>query len=345
VTLKVLLVGQEAAGTHILRALVQSTHQVVAVLTQEPKAPGESASLSLPAAKAGLPVLPAKLVKDAGFATVVRQWQVDLLLNVHSLHIVSDAVLAAPKIGAFNLHPGPLPAYAGLNTPAWAIYKGETEYGVTVHWMHPGIDTGPVAFEERFPVPAKATPLALAAECTRRGVALLRQLIERADADANAIPSLPQDLAARAYYPRGRLPEDGRIDWTRPAEQVARFARAFDYGPFASPWGRPLAMIAGRCVGVLGLEPTALGADRPAGSHRLANGSLQVACVDRWIDVGHVFVDSVRLTDDQIARLVEQTSDGDVRRQTTPSDVNAGGSGGTRVTATLRRRRRRTGRS
>lgn len=303
-SLNVLIAGQEAAGAQILRTLAGSKHRVVAVLTQEPKAIGESTSLSAHAARAGLPVMPAALVKDADFAARVRDLDVDLLLNVHSLHIVSDEVLAAPRIGAFNLHPGPLPSYAGLNTPAWAIYNGETEYGVTVHWMRPGIDTGPIAFEERFPVPAKVTALGLAAECTRRGVALLERLVACAERGAEAIPSMQQDLAARVYYARNRIPQDGVVDWRRPAEEVARFARAFDYGPFASPWGRPIATIAGARVGVLGLEPTELVVDAPAGAHRLANGSLQVACGDRWIEIRHVFDDRVLLTRERVANWV-----------------------------------------
>jgi methionyl-tRNA formyltransferase len=277
---------------------------VVAVLTQEPKAVGESTSLSAHAARAAVPVLPAALVKDAGFAERMRAWEVDLLLNVHSLHIVADEVLAAPRIGAFNLHPGPLPSYAGLNTPAWAIYNGEAEYCVTVHWMRPGIDTGPVAFEERFPVPAKITALGLAAECTRRGVALLQRLIEHAERGTETIPSVPQDPAARVYYARDRVPQDGVVDWRRPADEVARFARAFDYGPFASPWGRPIATIAGRRVGVLGLEPTDVVVDAPAGAHRLVNGSLHVACGDRWIEVRHVFDDGVLLTRERVAEWI-----------------------------------------
>ena len=293
--LNVLIAGQEAAGAQILRTLVASRHHVVAVLTQEP------ASLSGHATQAGLTTLPAKLVRDAAFAEKIREWEVDLLLNVHSLHIVADTVLAAPKIGAFNLHPGPLPSYAGLNTPAWAIYNGEPEYGVTVHWMQPGIDTGPVAFQEQFAMPAKVTALALAGECTRRGVALLNRLIERAAADPSSIPRTPQDLAARTYYPRHRIPEDGRIDWNRQAEVVARFARAFDYGPFTSPWGRPVAVIAGRRVEVLGIDPTGVATDAAAGSHRLDDGMLQLACSDEWVDVRHVFVDGALVKSYRVA--------------------------------------------
>lgn len=323
--LNVLIAGQEAAGAQILRTLVGTGHRVVAVLTQEPSTLGESTSLSAHAAKAGLEVLPAKLVKDASFAALVREWEVDLLLNVHSLHIVADAVIAAPRIGAFNLHPGPLPSYAGLNTPGWAIYNGETEYGVTVHWMQPGIDTGPIAFEERFPMPPKVTALALAGECTRRGVALLKRLIECAEAGADAIPRTPQDVSARKYYARSRVPQGGEVDWSRPADSVARFARAFDYGPFASPWGRPVAVLGGRRVGVLGLEPTGLASDAPAGSHRLRNGSLQVACGDEWIEVRHVFVDGELLAKDRVADLVrpeESPDSGSREREATPLSAN-----------------------
>jgi methionyl-tRNA formyltransferase len=316
-SLRVLIVGQEAAGAQILRMLATSEHRVVAVLTQEPKTQGESSSLASAATRAGLSVLPAELVKDSGFAVRVREWKVDLLLNVHSLHVVSGDVLAAPRIGAFNLHPGPLPSYAGLNTPAWAIYNGETEFGVTVHWMQPEIDTGPIVFEERFAVPPNATALSLAAECTRRGVALLGRLVASAEDGVHAIPRVPQDLSARVYYARNRIPQAGSIDWHRPAEDVARFVRAFDYGPFASPWGRPVAVIAERRVGVLGLEPTGVTASSPPGTHRLVDGSLELACVDEWIAVRHVFDDGVLMTRDRVADWIRAGAVGEAGSRST----------------------------
>jgi methionyl-tRNA formyltransferase len=292
-TLRVLLVGQEAAGGQILRSLVDSPHEIVAVLTQDPTLPGGPASLAMRATQAGIAVLPAKLVRDPSFAEKVRAWRVDLLLNVHSLHVVADAVLAAPRIGSFNLHPGPLPQYAGLNTVGWAIYNDEAEYGVTVHWMHPGIDTGPVAFAERFPVPPGATALSLASECTRRGVPLLTRLIERAAIEPSTIPSRPQDPAGRVYYARRSIPQDGQVDWSRAGIDIARFARAFDYGPFASPWGWPTTRVGSLSLGVLGLDPTGEPADSPAGSYRVADNTLQFASRDQWIDVARVLMNGV----------------------------------------------------
>ena len=287
-TLKVLIAGQEAAGAQILRAVAGSAHEVMAVLTQDPLARGGPLSLAALARQARIPVFPARSVKDPAFAERVRDWEVDVMLNVHSLHIVADAVLAAPRIGSFNLHPGPLPEYAGLNTVGWAIYRGEAEYGVTVHWMQPGIDTGPIAFSERFPVPENATALTLAAECTRRGVPLLLELLARADDAPSAIPSRPQDLSARVYYARDRIPQDGRVDWNRRGAEIERFARAFDYGPFSSPWGWPTTPLGERTIGVLGLRPTGRATDRPTGSHRVENGALQFAASDQWIEVARV---------------------------------------------------------
>ena len=67
----------------------------------------------------------------------------DLILNVHSLHLIRKEILDLPRLGSFNFHPGPLPRYAGLNSVCWALYRGETKHGVTLRswWriMTPGL--------------------------------------------------------------------------------------------------------------------------------------------------------------------------------------------------------------
>lgn len=296
-TLRVLLAGQEAAGGQILRTLASSEHEVVAVLTQEPKAPGGPSSLAKLAESFGTEVLPARLVRDPAFASRVRGWSVDVLLNVHSLHIVADEVLAAPTVGSFNLHPGPLPEYAGLNTVGWAIYRDEPEYGVTVHWMVPSIDAGPIAFQERFPLPADATALTLSTDCTRRGVELLEKVLDCAAADPRSIPIEEQDLSRRTYYSRHSIPQGGRIEWSRPAEEIARFGRAFDYGPFTSPWGRPSTIIGGdRLLEMTGLATTGEWAGMPPGSTRRSqDGGLLVASADEWVRVRRLYADGTPL--------------------------------------------------
>src|SRR5262245_10129431 len=111
--LNVLLVGAESAAIQVLRGVARREHRIVAVQADDSPAAG-AANLAVVAEGLGLPGLEAGLVRDAGFADWIVAHDIDLLLNVHSLSIAHADVVGAPRIGSFNLHPGPLPAYAGL---------------------------------------------------------------------------------------------------------------------------------------------------------------------------------------------------------------------------------------
>src|SRR3974390_2318198 len=110
--MNIVLIAEESAGIQALATLSDTNHCIVAVLASPMKSRVPRASVFLAAKKCGLPVWPAELVKDASFAERLRAERVDLILNVHSLYLIHDEVLRAPLIGAFNLHPGPLPRYA-----------------------------------------------------------------------------------------------------------------------------------------------------------------------------------------------------------------------------------------
>ena len=132
--LRIVLVAEEAAGIRVLRALDSLDHTVVAVLADD--AVSEQQTVAGLARRLELPVRPPGLVTSGGFAETLRRENVDLLLNVHSLQLVAPDVLAAPAIGSFNLHPGPLPRYAGLDVPSWAIYNRETQSRVDPPLAH-----------------------------------------------------------------------------------------------------------------------------------------------------------------------------------------------------------------
>ncbi|QYN34499.1 hypothetical protein K1T35_39870 [Pseudonocardia sp. DSM 110487] len=236
--MKIVLVAQEAAGVRALRLVLDSPHRLHAVLSDPDRAADIGHSLAAVARDHGVPVLPAVTVKDPGFADELARAQVDVLLNVHSLHLIAHDVLAAPRFGCFNLHPGPLPEYAGMNVPSWAIYRGERTHGVTLHWMSPAIDAGAIAYSTTFPISPRDTGLTVSASCARLGVALVARLLDELSTNPDAIPAVAQDHGNRRYYGRS-VPNDGWIRWTAPARQVADFVRACDYGPFTSPWGKP----------------------------------------------------------------------------------------------------------
>lgn len=287
--MKILLVAEEAAGLHALRALLRNGRDVVAVLTaSEPSGPTVAAA----ADEHGLTVLPSTRVKDPEFASWMREQEIDLLLNIHSLYVVHADVVRAPRIGSFNLHPGPLPHYAGLNAPSWAIYSGEDRHAVTVHWMNGGVDTGPVAYSSSFEISPEDTGLSLSLECVKRGLPLVSRLVEVAATDPSCIPAKEQDPAARRYFGR-EVPQGGHVRWGEPARRVVDFVRACDYGPFPSPWGTPTARLGRRPVGVTRASPTGEASSEPPGTVARSDGdSVRVACADEWIQVTRISVDA-----------------------------------------------------
>jgi methionyl-tRNA formyltransferase len=229
---------------------------------------------------------PAELVKDPALAERLRSAEVDILLNVHSLYVINREVLAAPTLGAYNLHPGPLPRYAGLNAVSWAIYRGETTHGVTVHKIDPVIDAGPIVYQSIFPIAADDTALSLSFKCVREGVALMLQLLEVATADPAKIPLLAQDVSARQYFGK-EVPEQGRLSWSWPASKVVNFVRACDYFPFPSPWGYPRTHLGAQEFALVKASRTGLPSDAPPGTvgNSVASG-VHVACRDEWVLVG-----------------------------------------------------------
>lgn len=287
--LSVLLIAREGAGAQALQRIRRAGHAVAATVTADEAAnPVRRAALDL-----GVPVWGEEVAKHPGFAEAVRRIGVDLLLNVHSLAVLPAEVLDAPRIGSFNLHPGPLPGYAGLNAPSWAIYHGETTHGSTLHWMDARIDAGEIAYEARFPVEERDTGLTLSLKCARAGMSLLDRLLAAASEDARSVPRLPQDPSRRRYFGR-RVPQEGRLDWSRTAREVVDFVRACDYHPFPSPWDAPATRVAGRELRVLRAARTHVPCGAPPGSvGRSEGGAAWIAAADEWVRVTRVSLGGV----------------------------------------------------
>lgn len=291
------LAAEESAGIQALRLLTGKGHRVSRVLSSGPEGV-RGTTVATVAERLGIEVLPARLVTDPALADWMKADGVELFLNVHSLYVAHPEVIAAPTIGSFNLHPGPLPEYAGLNVPSWAIYHGRHRHGVTLHWMAASVDAGHIAFADEFAIEPRDTGLTLTAKCVRHGLPLVDALIERACTDPAAIPAIRQDLSLRRYFGR-QVPHGGWVPWHLRARQVVDFVRACDYGPWASPWGVPRAGSAGvtvRGVGVTGQPATA----PPGTVDRAASGGVLVAAADEWVLVERVHVDGRRVPPEDV---------------------------------------------
>ncbi len=285
--LKVVLVAAESAGTQVLRGIVNAGYTLAGLLTGN----GDGNGMRAVADGLGCPVWPANAVRDPAFAERLKSDGVDVLLNVHSLFVIRKEILAAPRIGSFNMHPGPLPECAGLNAVSWALYEGQSTHAVTIHWMVPEIDAGAVAYEARFDVEERDTALSMSVKSVRAGVPLVERLLATAATNPAAIPASGQDLSRRRYHGR-EIPQGGRLDWSRPAREVVNFVRACDYLPWVSPWGHPKSVFRHRDVAVLKAARTGMPSDALPGTvGPIAERGVQVSAADEWVLVRRLLSD------------------------------------------------------
>ncbi|MGE0792101.1 MAG: MupA/Atu3671 family FMN-dependent luciferase-like monooxygenase [Sandaracinaceae bacterium] len=169
--------------------------------------------------------------------------------SIANLKIIPSDVLALPTKGAINFHDGPLPRYAGLNAPTWAILAGERTHGVTWHLIEGGVDEGDILEQRVFELTDRETALTLNTRCYELGIASFASLLDKLDSDP--LPKRKQDLSQRTYFEKHRRPASmGLIDWDQPAYRIDALVRALDYGygRYANPVGVPKVLVNGAAL-------------------------------------------------------------------------------------------------
>ncbi|MBL0141245.1 MAG: formyltransferase [Betaproteobacteria bacterium] len=207
----------------------------------------------------------------------------DFLFSFYYRQMLSPAVLAIARRGAFNMHGSLLPKYRGRVPVNWAVLHGERETGATFHEMVAKPDAGRIVGQEAVPIGDNDT----AAEVFGRVTLAAGRVLERALPallDATAILR-PQSLREGSYF-GGRKPEDGRIDWTKSAREIHNLVRAV-----APPYPGAFTGIGGRRARVLRTwwsDPPILAAGAP-GAIALADGRAWACCGDgRWLELREV---------------------------------------------------------
>lgn len=295
--------ADESAGIRVLRDIRGGPWDLVAVLTTGSTGGRRGVSVGEVAAALGYPVWPAQEVATIRLAERLHAANVDVLLNIHSLLKIHPAVVGSVRVGGFNLHPGPLPAYAGLNAPSWAIAHGEKYHAVTLHWLSARIDSGPIAFATTFGLTERDTGLSVSAKCVELGLPLVRRLLETAQSNPDAIPRVPQDLSGRRYFGRRDVPYGGRVPWAQPAHAVDAFIRACDYDPMPSPWGAPLASLGSHDIGIAKVRQTSCPCTvLPGVVGTVDSSGAEVATADEWLLVKQLHVEGRRVQTDALLK-------------------------------------------
>jgi len=158
-----------------------------------------------------------------GWIEKIRGLKPDIIFSFYYRYMISTEILAIPPSGAYNLHGSYLPAYRGRCPVNWVILKGEKETGVTLHEMVEKPDAGAIVTQKKVEILHDDTALTLFHKLEEAADGMLKEILPRMkDGD---IPKTPMDLSRGSYY-GGRKPEDGRIYWERPAEEIYNLIRA-----------------------------------------------------------------------------------------------------------------------
>ncbi|HKA33952.1 MAG TPA: formyltransferase [Candidatus Binatia bacterium] len=222
--MKLAVFAYQDVGYECLDFLIHAGADIHAVVTHEddPREEIWFRSVADLARRRHLPVYAPENPNTVDFIETIRRAAPELIFSFYYRRILSKDLLSIPRLGALNLHGSLLPRYRGRAPVNWAIVNGESETGVTLHYMVERADAGDIVAQKRVPIDFDDTALALYRKLTRAARELMAEiyplLIE------GRAPRTAQDHG-RATKFGGRRPEDGRIDWRRPAVEIYNLVR------------------------------------------------------------------------------------------------------------------------
>ncbi len=227
-------------GRAALAALLSGGVEVAAVFTH-PDEPGENIwfdSVAELAAAHGLTVHAPEDVNHPLWVERLRALKPEAIFSFYYRRLLKEPILNLAPLGAYNLHGSLLPRYRGRCPINWVLINGETETGLTLHVMTRRPDAGDIVGQVKVAIAPSDTARTLNEKLTAAVPGLLAPLLPLIA--QGRPPRTPQD-EARATRFGGRGREDGRMDWTEPAEKLANLVRAVTRpypGAFTQTGGR-----------------------------------------------------------------------------------------------------------
>lgn len=234
--MRIAVAGSGRLGTSVLVPLLESDHEVVAVVQDGRQCRGLRRLLSRSLAPLAmtphsmlklarrnrLPVVYIDKMTESELAPLAAL-KPDVLLVSGFAIILKPPLLELPRIGCVNMHSSLLPRHRGPNPFTAVLLAGERESGVTFHVMEPGIDTGDVLDQTAFEVgPGDAMVDVYQRACARAAERVVDVMDRIASGGLNGVP---QDEAVASYDKKVK-PDEAWLDWRRPAEELERMVRA-----------------------------------------------------------------------------------------------------------------------
>ncbi len=258
--------------------------QVVAVITGPDRPAGRGRQLQASAVKAaalthGLPVLQPTNLKDPAFQAELKSYAADLQVVV-AFRMLPEAVWNMPRLGSVNIHASLLPQYRGAAPINWALMHGDQETGVSSFFLRHEIDTGDLILQDKIAIDPADDFGSLYDKLKVLGAALARRTVVAIA--AGTAPSMPQPPTPHLRSAPKLTKETGRLDFTRPAAELANQVRGLAPVPAAYttlPDGRGLKVYRAQVAADLPAS-TMPGTWATDGRHH-----LRVATPTGWLDL------------------------------------------------------------
>ena len=262
--MRLAFLGTPAFAVPTLERLVERGHQVLTAVTQPDRPKGRGQALAPPpvkeaALRLGVPVYQPERVKRLESVEYLRSLAPEAMVVVGYGQIIPQSIIDIPPLGILNVHASLLPKYRGAGPIQWTIVNGETVTGVTIMRIDAGLDTGPMLLKSETAIGADETAPDLGRRLSMMGADLLVEAIDAFAAGRGALQPQPQDNAQATHAPMLKK-EDGRIDWSRPADRIHNQVRGMQ------PWPGAYSSFRGGALHVWRARPTDAGAGHPPGA-------------------------------------------------------------------------------
>ncbi len=234
--MNLLFCGTPQFAVRTLEILIAEKFTIELVVTNpdEPAGRGYAPKpppVKLAAERVGLKVFQPARLKDPETRAFLSGFHPDAIVVVAYGHIIPPWMIELPRLGCINLHASLLPKYRGAAPIAWAIVRGERVTGVTTMQIDAGLDTGAMLLEREIAIDDEDTAETLAEKLSTVGADLMVRTL--GGLERGEIQPRPQDSAQATLAPMLKK-EDGRINWSLMAEEIARRVRGFQPWPGAS---------------------------------------------------------------------------------------------------------------
>ena len=286
--MRVVFIGTPALAASILSKLIESRHEIAAVVTQPDKASGRGrktifSPVKQTALDAGLPILQPASLRAEEAVEEICALKPDLLIVTAYSQLLPERLLNAGPYGCINVHPSLLPKYRGAAPLVGPILNGEEKTGVTIMKMCKRLDSGDMLLQEELPLDPKETPVTLIPKAAEKGAAMLLEAMEKIE--AGTITATPQKEEESTYI--GQLEkEDGHIRFENSAKKIEQQIRA------CTPWPSAFTHLSGKVFKIWDADVLNLPEDckdAPAGSVVYADKkTLLVACGEQCLKLNEV---------------------------------------------------------